>query len=309
MIAKSTPLPPRITPCCCCCCSCCCFCCRRPLPCHCGHPLRLAEATLQPAMDPLPELNSMMGTATQAKISALREKFAGFQSQWEEETRNRIDRDGSKLDGVKDSMSKLEGSLNGEIKRRVEANKALQSMFEVQITSIQDRLEGIFTDRLDRLQEGVDSLADRMSMVEQDFSLTREQYIQDIEDKNAVVAKDTNGMQNAFENEKIDRKERELAISRKLGDHEARTSAALEGQAQFREQKYQGLRSELDNIKRNRATGDDKFQTFILEEVAVMKNSLVAESHAREQADDDIVQALNHYTKCLQDALRIINQH
>eukprot|EP00442_Polarella_glacialis_P011379 CAMPEP_0115054820 /NCGR_PEP_ID=MMETSP0227-20121206/4307_1 /TAXON_ID=89957 /ORGANISM="Polarella glacialis, Strain CCMP 1383" /LENGTH=260 /DNA_ID=CAMNT_0002439339 /DNA_START=106 /DNA_END=888 /DNA_ORIENTATION=- len=260
-------------------------------------------------MDPLPELNSMMGTATQAKISALREKFAGFQSQWEEETRNRIDRDGSKLDGVKDSMSKLEGSLNGEIKRRVEANKALQSMFEVQITSIQDRLEGIFTDRLDRLQEGVDSLADRMSMVEQDFSLTREQYIQDIEDKNAVVAKDTNGMQNAFENEKIDRKERELAISRKLGDHEARTSAALEGQAQFREQKYQGLRSELDNIKRNRATGDDKFQTFILEEVAVMKNSLVAESHAREQADDDIVQALNHYTKCLQDALRIINQH
>ncbi|CAE8605204.1 unnamed protein product, partial [Polarella glacialis] len=79
-----------------------------------------AEATLQPAMDPLPELNSMMGTATQAKISALREKFAGFQSQWEEETRNRIDRDGSKLDGVKDSMSKLEGSLNGEIKRRVE---------------------------------------------------------------------------------------------------------------------------------------------------------------------------------------------
>ncbi|CAE8630113.1 unnamed protein product, partial [Polarella glacialis] len=222
-------------------------------------------------------------SCVRAKISALREKFAGFQSQWEEETRNRIDRDGSKLDGVKDSMSKLEGSLNGEIKRRVEANKALQSMFEVQITSIQDRLEGIFTDRLDRLQEGVDSLADRMSMVEQDFSLTREQYIQDIEDKNAVVAKDTNGMQNAFENEKIDRKERELAISRKLGDHEARTSAALEGQAQFREQKYQGLRSELDNIKRNRATGDDKFQTFILEEVAVMKNSLVAESHAREQ--------------------------
>jgi len=248
-------------------------------------------------------------TATQAKIGALREKFNGFQSQWEQETKHRIDRDGSKLDTVKESMVKLEGTLNSEIKRRVEANKALQSMFESQIASIQDRLEGIFIDRLDKLQVSVDSLGDRMSSVERDFTLTREQYIQDIEDKNAVVAKDTNGMQNAFENEKIDRRERELAISKKLSDHESKTQSALEAQAGTREHKYQSLRGELEEIKRNREKGDDKFQTFILEEVAAVKSGLVSESHAREQADDDIVQALNHYTKCLQDALRIINQH
>lgn len=263
----------------------------------------------EPHASEIPRPSTAPGTATQAKISALREKFASFQNQWEEETRSRIDRDGGKLDSVKESMVKLEQSLNGEVKRRVEANKALQSMFESQISSIQERLESIFMDRLDKLQMGVDSLGDRMTMVERDFALTREQYIQDIEDKNAVVAKDTNGMQNAFENEKIDRKERELAISKKLADHEAKTQAALEGQSGHREQKYQALRAELDGIKRHREKGDDKFKSFILEEVAVVKNGLVAESHAREQADDDIVQALNHYTKCLQDALRIINQH
>ena len=31
------------------------------------------------------------------------------------------------------------------------------------------------------------------------------------------------------------------------------------------------------------------------------------ESQTREASDDDIVQALNHYTKALQDALRIAN--
>merc|ERR1711918_72552 len=108
---------------------------------------------------------------------------------------------------------------------------------------------------------------------------------------------------------KIDRKERELAISRKLGEHETRTQAAFETQRASREQKYSSLRSELDQIKRSREKGDDKFQTFILEEVAAVKNGLTAEGQQREQADDDIVQALNHYTKCLQDALRIINQH
>jgi len=247
-------------------------------------------------------------SATQAKIGALREKFEGFQSQWEAETKHRIEREGTKLEGVKESMTKLEGTLNSEIKRRVEANKALQAMFESQIAAIQDRLEAIFIDRLDKLQSSVDGLSDRMGTVERDFALTREQYIQDIEEKNAVVAKDTNSMQNAFENEKVDRRERELAISKKLGDHETRTQAALEAQTASREQKYQALRSELEDIKRVRDEGDDKFQTFILEEVAAVKNGLVAESHAREQSDDDIVQALNHYTKCLQDALRVINQ-
>merc|ERR1719160_388790 len=206
-------------------------------------------------------------------------------------------------------MDKLEERLNQEIQKRVGANKSLQSLFEHQIQSIQERLESVFIDKLELLQQSVDSLSDRMGTVEQDFKLTREQYIQDIEDKNAVVAKDTNGMQNAFENEKIDRKERELTLSKKLGDHEANTHAALEAQGAAREQKYQALRGELEEIKRLREKGDDKFQTFILEEVAAVKNGLVAESHAREQADDDIVQALNHYTKGLQDALRIINQH
>jgi len=250
-----------------------------------------------------------MATATQAKISALREKFANFHNQWENETKHRMTRESGKLDDTKDSMAKLEQTLNSEIKRRVEANKALQSLFEHQIQSIQDRLEAIFIDRLEKLQVSVDSLSDRMTAVERDFTLTREQYIQDIEDKNAVVAKDVNGMQNAFENEKIDRKERELAISKKLSEHETRTQAAFDAQEAMREQKYSSIRQELDQIKLVRERGDDKFQTFILEEVAVVKNGLVAESQAREQADDDIVQALNHYTKCLQDALRIINQN
>merc|ERR1719258_441008 len=138
-------------------------------------------------------------------------------------------------------------------------------------------------------QQSVDSLSDRMGTVENEFTLTRERYIKDIEDKNAVVAKDVNGMQNAFENEKIDRKEREQAISRKLGEHETRTQAAFEAQQANREQKYSSLRAELDQIKRSREKGDDKFQTFILEGGAAVKNGLAAEGHAREQADDDIV--------------------
>merc|ERR550514_936267 len=242
-------------------------------------------------------------TNAQAKLGALQERFHGFEEQMEMETKHRKDNEVEKLSSIRDAMMKLEKTLNSEIKRRVEANKALQGMFESQIATVQDKLEAIFVERLDQLQASVDSLNDRMGIVERDFSMEREKYIRDIEDKNAMVAKDVNNLQNAFENEKVDRKEREFLIAKKLGDHETRTQGKFE-----QEQKYQSLREELEESKRMREKGDEKFQTFILEEVAALKNGLVMESQAREQADDDIVQALNHYTKALQDALRIVNQ-
>mmetsp|Transcript_9001 Transcript_9001/g.16255 ORF Transcript_9001/g.16255 Transcript_9001/m.16255 type:complete len:264 (-) Transcript_9001:64-855(-) len=259
---------------------------------------------LQAAPTKTGELHSM--SATQAKIGALRDRFDNFQNQWAQHAKDRIDLEENKLIGIKDSMGKLEQTLNSEIKRRVEANKALQGLFETQIQSVQSRLEEVFLERLDRLQGSVDALSDRIGTMEREFATTREQYIQDIEDKNAGVAKDLNSIQNAFENEKVDRQEREHAIVKKISDHETRTQSAFEASAQNREQKYQQLRGELEVLKRK---GDVKFQTFILEEIAAVKQGLTTESTAREEADDDIVQALNHYTKALQDALRIVNQH
>merc|ERR1719428_2318000 len=113
------------------------------------------------------------------------------------------------LGTIKDDMSKLERTLNSEIKRRVEANKALQGMFESQIATVQDKLEAVFVEKLDRLQNRVDTLNDRMGVVEKDFSQSREKYIRDIEDKNQMVSKDVASLQTTFRQEKADRKERE----------------------------------------------------------------------------------------------------
>merc|ERR1719453_2627476 len=136
------------------------------------------------------------------------------------ETKARKDSEESALNAVRDNIARLEKTLNAEIKRRVEANKALQSVFEAQIATVQDKLEAVFLERFDQLHSAVDSLNDRMSVVEKDFSASREQYVRDIEDKNSLVAKDVSGLQNAFMNERSDRKERETLIAAKLREHE-----------------------------------------------------------------------------------------
>ncbi len=50
-------------------------------------------------------------------------------------------------------------------------------MFESQIGTVQEKLESVFVDKLDRLQEAVDELSERMEIVENDFSTERDKYI------------------------------------------------------------------------------------------------------------------------------------
>lgn len=153
----------------------------------------------------------------------------------------------------------------------------------------------------------MDGLSDRLAVVERDFTSERDRYTKEIEDRNSYVAKDLSNLQQNFEAERLSRAEREAQLAKRLSDFEFRADSRFDQQRSGVEQKYHTLREELEESKRLREKGDEKFQTFVLEEIASLKNGLVLESQSRESADDDIVFALNHYTKALQDGLRIIN--
>merc|ERR1712048_900865 len=120
------------------------------------------------------------------------------------------------------------------------------------------------------------------------------------------MGKDAQSLQTTFQSERHDRKERETLIIAKLRDLDARTSERLANEQNVLEHRYKELREELDVAVKDE--DDKRFQDYILEEMAALKNGLVVESQQREQADDDIVKALNHYTQAIQEALRVVNQ-
>merc|ERR1712194_983593 len=157
-------------------------------------------------MQSQPEAESRM------KLAMVSDKFSGFERQMDMETRQRKETDETLVNNLRDNIARLEKTLNSEIKRRVEANKALQGMFEAQMATVQDKLEAGLLDRLDQLHQAVESLNDRVDAVESDFTQAREQYIRDIEDKSSMVAKDAATLQSAFQNERADRKEREMLV-------------------------------------------------------------------------------------------------
>ena len=245
--------------------------------------------------------------AAVSKLSVMQDQFLNFEKEMEEEAKMRRSSEESRLSGAKESLLRLEKTLNAEIRRRVEANKALQEMFESQILSVQEKLEAGFDERLDKVEEAIGTIADRLGLIERDFAVERDRYVRDIEDKNALVARDVNALQTAFENERIVRAEKEAILVKRLGDMEHKTEERVEGSKAMLDSRVVQIRSEMEEIYRINTSGEGKFEQFIIEEIASLKNCLLLETQGRESADDDLVNALNHYTKALQEALRIIN--
>lgn len=62
-----------------------------------------------------------------------------------------------------------------------------------------------------------------------------------------------------------------------------------------REQKMEQLREELEEAKRVRERGEEKFQTFILEEVAALKNGLILESQVIRRSESCVVRVRNFH--------------
>jgi len=67
------------------------------------------------------------------------------------------------------------------------------------------------------------------------------------------------------------------------------------------------MKHELNELT-SRSSGETKFQTTILEEMKLIRQSLKSETDARINEDETIVNAINEYTKALQDGLRLVCQ-
>lgn len=265
------------------------------------HHLPQTKSALEIAAD-----SAFSAQSTRSKLAVLSERIHGFEKQMETEAKQRRESEEGRVIAIKDAIAKLEKTLNAEIKRRVEANKALQTMFESQLLGLQDKLSSVFVEKFEQLQCAIDALNERLSVVEKEFTVEKEKQAREGDERNSFMVKELSSIKASVESDSQVRQEREVQLAKRLGELECRTEEKFESEKNTREQKYDQAHEELEEAKRTRERNEEKFQTFALEEIAALKNGLILESQARESADDDIVQAVNHYTTALQDALRLV---
>lgn len=246
--------------------------------------------------------------STQGKLTELTERFSGFECQIKADAKARkVTQEGS-IVSVKATLARIEEMLNAEIMGRTEDHQMLQTSFEAKLAGAQGKLEALFLERFDHIHSLVDALDDRTSIVEKDFTHSRERYVAEMEDESGQLNQELCEFQQGFEEEIADRKLRESDLLEKIRVAEGKAAEKIAHEIQQHDQKYAHLARDAEDSSRAREESQRHFQERAIAEVEAAATSLKSTTKAREQADDDIVIALNHYTQALQGALCTVSQ-
>jgi len=228
-----------------------------------------------------------------------------FEKNNQVDMRSRQDREEQELRVINETMARLETTLNREVQRRDDTNKAIQGMFEAHMATVQDKLEAGLVVKLDGLIVSVDALNKRVENMEKEFTEARECYTRDTEDKSTMVAKDLVSLRQKFQQEFAERKDRETLIIAKLRDLQERSEQKLNTDLKLLEEQTAELNESLQVSVRQE---ESRFQEWVFQELAALRNGLTVESQTRQHSDDEIVSALNQYTSSVTEAMRVINQ-
>ncbi|GBF88940.1 SF-assemblin [Raphidocelis subcapitata] len=241
-----------------------------------------------------------------AKLEHVAERFSAFYSDLEQEKQQRRLAEASRYQTLADSMVKLEKSLEAEIKRRAEADRQMQSHFDEELKALQERTASQYAELSSSFRTSVEGLARTLQDLHAVVKEEREQRRGDVEHLAATLVGKVNECVAALDEERVSRVEAETKTVRQVGADLLRLQERVDAEKGAREAELGQLRGEVHEVLGNRNVTDEKFQAVVLEELAALKTAVAAEREERVAEDDEIIMAVNDYTKALQDGLRIV---
>lgn len=235
------------------------------------------------------------------------EGLESFQSLMRTGNRQRRERDEARIASLKGDILTAEKEIEAEVLRREEMSKALSLWANTQIAGVQSRMEALLSANQAEMRARLDALEQRIQSVEDKFEADRERVMADLKRRNEALVKSLEEFRAAFEAEKKARIERETALLNRIAEEEHISFQRFDTERAERERAYMEVKQQLEKAVDARTKADEKFQLASLEEIAALKNALLAEEKARAAEDDDIADTLNRYVQKLQASLAIIN--
>lgn len=259
-----------------------------------------------------PRENNPPGNAkpVREQLAVMSGQIKGFESQLLTEIEQRKQASAGRLAQIRDAVNQLRRTLEVEVQRRIVMQKELHTAQTKDIENLKNGIQELIEERKQHVTEFVDQFNSRLALVE---SQTGDQLAQQ-EAKLARIAKAVDLMATQIESFKSRltsdiqlRRQRSEALFEKLAELEKQTHTKASIEAGLRERDREAITKQVAELKEEQLQATNALQDKLGAEFKLLKDTLEKETKAREQADDDIVKALNHYTVALQNALRIAN--
>jgi len=241
-------------------------------------------------------------------VQEISARFSGFEQQAEQDARMRRDVEQAHFEEVCSRRSRLEHLVTEAATRGQEREAALRATFEARLSETQGRLEALFLGKFDQAHLMVDTLNDRMQAIDGSFPHASEVFIRDMAEESSVIHAEYWEFRHAFEDEMTRHQDYASTVAARLAELEKHTSTRLMQKQQHCEQKWSQLEREAWEARRASEETREHHESRLLHKLQGVRDKLQAATKEREQADDDIVAALNHYTQTLQGTLSSVSR-
>jgi len=253
-------------------------------------------------------LGQKPGDGPARRLAHVAEKFSQFYNDLEHEKAARREVETGRRNALYDQVQALELNLEAEVRRRQEADRALQDKVAAELKAMEEGMAAHMREMQLGLRASIDALSRTFAELHGGLREEREQRRVDIEHLAQSVVAKVDECQAGIDDERVNRLEREAQTLKRVGEDIFRLQEKVDNERGHREATVSQLGADLTSLTHRTNTHDDKFQTIVLTEIAALKGALNAEKEERVAEDEQIVHAINDYTRALQDGLRIVNQ-
>jgi hypothetical protein len=250
---------------------------------------------------------SKTGPTTKERLATVAASFDSFDKDMRIGTRQRREKDEFRIAELKKEMQRLDGDLVAEIKRRKEMNKSTQVWFEEQLVNLDTNFHASLKERSEATHAKLETLDGRITELDKRFEEEKLEILRQIDLRGQELAKLLEDFKEEFEHDRKLRLQREEKLIIQLSDQEQQVLEKFDDQIETREARYNAIRKILEENVKLRDKAEERFQSFFEKEIHTLHNQVREEVEVREREDDEIVEALNRYTRKLQESLKIIN--
>jgi len=267
-----------------------------------------ASAAFSISTQPFVSESIEKGSPTYDQLKQVRANLVGLPSVLKDEVQQRRYGDESRLLEVRDLALKVERHLALEIKRRTEADKALQQHVDKKMTEIQAKMEKASAERMHRMQEAVDVITKTIGDVRKELQEEHERTSKLALELRHQAEHSVSDLKAALEQEKVSRLEKEAQLQLKLAQDIMKTQENLEHEHKEREASVLQTRTEFMDIIKDRDKSDEHFRLKVMEDLSCLKTAIQVETETRESVEEHITQTIATVTEQIQTSLHTVVQ-
>lgn len=260
-----------------------------------------------PRLDRTIERQNFQGnTANNAKLRKMANRFEGFEEELTLARQNRKDELEKKLVHLQKQIDDSKASIALEAKNRAMSMNAVQSWLSDRIEKWTCDVQVPMLAQIKAMNEELDRVNKRMDKLEAEHAQDRIDFPRLIDERCNQLLVEIRDMRTVMDMNIKQREEKEQKIMVKIQNSHDEQIAMFQAEKAVVDKKFMNVTKDINSEVHTRAKGYEVVKKQVFDNNEFIKAAVDKEIQERMRANEEVLQALAHYTSALQDGVKIV---